>query len=334
MENPKISVIIPVYNVAPYLQQCLDSVRQQTFSDFEAILVDDGSTDDSGSISDSYAENDSRFVVIHKSNAGAGEARNAGLGVSRGQYIAFIDADDLVAPEYLERLLEAAEKYPGTITACDFVKFKGPGAYNFDINNHIHEAGYYVLKPQKLLKSFFNNEFLCYVWGKLYNREIIGNTVFSNFAIGEDSEFNSRVYRKAPEGLVKIQTPLYAYRKRRGSLLSSPFSENNRQHLDSILRVVHNYSHDDAETRSFALKRLYKNLLSLRYAAPEPYRKEVNAFFNQVVAESKKEFYRNTYIKRGFKTAVFILIRFPSLYRLFRWWAERYYYKEKLPTAK
>ena len=101
-KEPLISVIIPIYNVAPYLRECLDSVLAQTFADWEAICVDDGSTDESGAILDEYAARDSRFRIIHQKNAGVSAARNAALKKAQGEYIAFVDADDAVVSSWLQ----------------------------------------------------------------------------------------------------------------------------------------------------------------------------------------------------------------------------------------
>lgn len=106
---PKISVIVPVYNVEKYLPQCLDSILAQTFTDFELILVNDGSKDRSGNICDEYAQKDSRIVVIHKENGGASSARNSGLDIAKGEWISFIDSDDYVTPNYLSDLISEAQ---------------------------------------------------------------------------------------------------------------------------------------------------------------------------------------------------------------------------------
>ena len=106
MKSPIISVIVPVYNVEPYLTRCLDSILVQTFSDFELLLVDDGSSDCCGAICDTYAQKDSRVRVYHQTNAGVSHARNTGLDHARGQYVVFVDSDDYVLPGYLHSLYE------------------------------------------------------------------------------------------------------------------------------------------------------------------------------------------------------------------------------------
>jgi len=104
MQTPKVSIIVPVYNAEPYLRRCLDSILAQTFTDFEAVLVDDGSTDQSGAICDEYAKIDKRLKVVHQCNQGVSVARNNGLEISKGNWISFVDADDYVSSEYLQHL--------------------------------------------------------------------------------------------------------------------------------------------------------------------------------------------------------------------------------------
>jgi len=111
--RPMFSIIVPVYNVAPYLRECLDSVLAQTFTDWEAICVDDGSKDGSGMILDEYGEKDSRFRVVHQSNAGVSAARNAALDIAEGEWVCFLDADDKVLRRWLEDIAQAAKNHPG-----------------------------------------------------------------------------------------------------------------------------------------------------------------------------------------------------------------------------
>lgn len=121
---PKFSIIIPVYNVAPYLRECLDSVLVQTFTDWEAVCVDDGSTDESGAILDEYGRRDSRFVVIHQLNGGEGAARNTGLAVAKGEWICFLDSDDIFRSDALERFSEGIALDPETdLVSLRLLKF-------------------------------------------------------------------------------------------------------------------------------------------------------------------------------------------------------------------
>ena len=109
-KKPKISIIIPMYNVEKYLKRCLDSVRAQTFTDFQAILVDDGSPDKSGEIAESYAALDKRFIVVHKENGGLSDARNVGMSKASGEYIMYLDSDDFIHPQTMEIAYSLAQR--------------------------------------------------------------------------------------------------------------------------------------------------------------------------------------------------------------------------------
>ena len=114
-------MIVPVYNVAPYLQECLDSVLKQTYTKLEIILIDDGSTDASGKICDTYAQADKRVRVVHQKNAGLGPARNTGLNLCTGAYLAFVDSDDFLAPDMLELLYKNLLAQRADISICSFL---------------------------------------------------------------------------------------------------------------------------------------------------------------------------------------------------------------------
>ncbi len=119
MQNPKISIIVPVYNVGEYLTSCIPSIQNQTLPDWELILVNDGSTDNSGEICDTYAKQDSRIQVIHKKNEGVSIARNTGIALAKGEYLGFVDGDDTVLPEMYERLYTEAQHTNADIVMCD-----------------------------------------------------------------------------------------------------------------------------------------------------------------------------------------------------------------------
>ena len=133
---PKISIIVPVYNVEQYLAECIESIKDQSLTDIEIILVDDGSPDNSGAICDDYALKDDRIKVIHKKNGGLSSARNAGLEVAIGEYIGFVDSDDWVDGEMYEVLYKNAVENQAEIAACNIAKMGLDGQFeNFDIGN-------------------------------------------------------------------------------------------------------------------------------------------------------------------------------------------------------
>jgi len=134
---PKVSVIVPVYNAEKYLQECVDSILNQTLFDLELILVDDGSTDSSPALCDQYAAQDARVKVIHKPNGRAASARNAGLRTATGEYVAFVDSDDWISPDMYEKMLQTG----ADVTLCDYVRFQGEKEVPFTQPNVA--AGFY-----------------------------------------------------------------------------------------------------------------------------------------------------------------------------------------------
>ena len=138
--SPKISIVAPMYNVAPYLRECLDSVCGQTLADFEAILVDDGSPDDSGVIADEYAAKDSRFKVIHKQNGGVSAARNDGLAAATGEYVFLLDSDDYLAADALEKLYAKAGNGQIDVVLGDYVAFSDTSQTVYRVANKPFES--------------------------------------------------------------------------------------------------------------------------------------------------------------------------------------------------
>ena len=170
---PLISVIVPVYKVENYLDCCVQSIVNQTYSNLEIILIDDGSPDASGAMCDAWAEKDSRIRVIHQQNAGGGAARNAGLDAARGERIAFVDSDDYIAPDcyqYLHTLLEEG----ADIAECDFVETERNDAV---FGTDAGEISFYT--PLEAMRCHIRDTaFRQLIWNKLYRRETVGDIRF------------------------------------------------------------------------------------------------------------------------------------------------------------
>ena len=168
---PKFSIIIPVYNVAPYLRECLDSVLAQTFTEWEAICVDDGSTDGSGDILNEFADKDARIKVLHQANSGVSVARNCGLENAIGDWIGFVDSDDVVDADWLSCCMEAIANE----TSCDsivwgFQSFNDSQAINLGADSSI---------------SVGNKD----LWRNMFRKEVVGGVRFANLVRGEDILF-------------------------------------------------------------------------------------------------------------------------------------------------
>ena len=216
----KISVIIPVYNAADYLGACMDSVLAQQEPELEIILVDDGSTDESGTICERYRQQDSRVQVLHRPNGGAAAARNAGLAQASGTLIAFVDADDRVCPGYFSILARALRQADADVCICAYLKNGTPcltepsGADALIEKEHIGEA---VISQRRLGVV---------PWGKLFTREIIGETRFMEGRINEDDLFCMQVYARCKR-ILKLHEALYCYTENENGVTYSDFGIKN-----------------------------------------------------------------------------------------------------------
>ncbi len=212
---PKFSIIVPVYNVAPYLCECLDSVLAQTFTDWEAICIDDGSTDGSGAILDEYATSDKRFHVIHQQNAGVGAARNAGLDCAKGEWICFVDGDDLLAPVFLEIFNSQIALY-GEIKCfrVGFKKFYSKQEW-FIVKQDTIEFKEIDISSSISMRDFSSYLFVCYA----YKRELFDEVRFPGYVRGEDWCVLHKILLERVDRLVASEAQLYGYRQRPGSAM-------------------------------------------------------------------------------------------------------------------
>ena len=206
------SIIIPVYNVAPYLRECLDSVRAQTFGDWEAICVDDGSTDGSGAILDEYAAKDPRFRVFHQANAGVSAARNKALDVAKGEWIWFVDGDDVINFNSLQTILDLLHEAKGVgLIKIGYIRFKNTDKVEFA--NDKSDSN--IMNIASDIPISILDVMCCQV---IYNRNTIGKIRFLDYIGGEDRVFACSCLSAASKILV-IETSLYGYRQREDSVM-------------------------------------------------------------------------------------------------------------------
>lgn len=225
--KPIVSVVIPVYQVKLYLAHCLDSVINQNYNELEIIVIDDGSTDGSELICDQYAAKDSRIKVIHQKNSGLSVARNMGIKESRGEYITFVDSDDIVSLEMVEEMVSLATKED-----ADVVKIGVIRKYSIEECASVLK-GYTVQTGLSSLHLLFssNSQIVCGC-GKLFRRDIIANTRFPVGRYFEDEYFVPRIYARAKK-VVLSDSELYFYMQRdNDSILRGIFTQKKAQ--DSI----------------------------------------------------------------------------------------------------
>lgn len=221
----RISVIVPVYNAEKYLVRCIESVLAQSLPDYELILIDDGSLDNSGLLCDDFAKRDERIRVIHQKNGGAAAARNAGLDISAGEWIAFIDSDDLVHPDYLRVLYETAVMQKADVAACRYRSFHDESIIRF-------ERTPIALSKEDAEAYWVGDRTGATVpWGKLYHNSIFSGIRFPIGRIGED-EFVTYKILFGCEKLVVIDVPLYYYFVNRGGVSRSDYFKRLPDILD------------------------------------------------------------------------------------------------------
>lgn len=186
----RISVIVPIYNVEKYLNRCVDSILNQTFADFECILIDDGSPDNCGKICDEYAEKDKRIRVIHKENGGLSDARNAGIKVAQGEYLSFIDSDDWIHPQMLEILYNGITKNDVLVSVCAYERVETEKPFK-----NIKNPEYEILKGM----DFFTEDNVTAVvaWNKLYHKSLFDSIRYPVGKIHEDEFTTYKILYKA-----------------------------------------------------------------------------------------------------------------------------------------
>ena len=213
----EVSIIVPVYQVEKYIRQCVDSILAQTFTDFELILVDDGSKDKSGQICDEYARMDTRVKVIHKENGGAADTRNRGMDQAVGNYVMFVDSDDYLAPTMLECLYRNMLNENADIAACNYLYFYENDRQKDFATNVKSE----VLTGAEIFyyrKNERNYGFWTVVWNKLMKRETVGKVRFPSGKYYEDEFWANEIYQMDIK-IVTIQECLYYYRQHENSTM-------------------------------------------------------------------------------------------------------------------
>lgn len=238
MELPIISVVVPVYNVEKYLEKCLNSILEQTYKNFEVILVDDGSSDCCFNICEQYAKKDTRIKAFHKKNGGLADARNYGIKRAIGNYITFIDSDDFVKKEYLEFLLSLLEKHNADISMCgNFRYWEGKKVKSVKKVEVRVFSGLEAVENLLYQKNIENS-----AWGKLYKRELFDNIQYPKGKLYEDLGTTYKIIFNA-ERVVWSSIQKYFYLQRESSIMSRKFSNQNMDRVylsEEILQFVHN----------------------------------------------------------------------------------------------
>lgn len=314
-----ISVIIPVYNVKPFLNEAVESVISQSFTDWEMILVDDGSTDGCPEICDNYALKDSRIKVIHQKNRGLSAARNAGLDLCRGDYIAFLDSDDYYYPDLLSTAFEAMQKHN-----TDIVEFNISIAGN---SKGLFKTPEGIYSGHQAMIMQVEGKISTAVWNKLYKRGLWESLHFSEGRNYEDLDIILPLIEKS-ESIYIINKPLIAYRLRKESITFTNSLKNHKDFSASFssyagfieTHIPEYFSQEHLEQAYYSrLKHLIVEYCSCPQAKI-PGRKPVQDYLRKEIDECRTKVNFST-VSFKTKAALFLLKRFPAsippLYRLY-----------------
>ena len=232
MNRPLISVIVPIYMVEQYLDECVGSLRSQTLKNIEIILVDDGSPDNCPAMCDKYSAEDERIKVIHKESGGVSDARNKGIDAATGEYLFFIDSDDYAMSEMCGALHSLAEETNADIVCGGFLEIYGDDRrpWKDDGLNTVYSG------KEALSELLKGNNVNGFVWGKLYRRELFDNVRFQGGMIYEDLYISPDIYLKA-EKVAVTHKPLCVYRHRGGSLTSEKYTPKVMDAVKACRRV-------------------------------------------------------------------------------------------------
>lgn len=258
--NIKLSIILPVYNVAPYLKMCLDSILEEIKDDTEVIIIDDGSTDDSPSICDAYAFKDNRIRVRHQLNAGQSAARNAGLSAARGLYISFIDSDDFIDSRVLNYMVNALEKSNADFAISSFVSIP----YNcvqrnfelFDIKS------FSLISSEDFLQGI--QKYAMQVWNKVYRRTFIEGLNFKEGILYEDVAYIHDIAMRMSKA-VYIDTPMYYYRIARPGSTVSAFKMTRLPAYDDVQTFVSDVHERFSKKAYLSISRMAANFFQQQY---------------------------------------------------------------------
>lgn len=232
-----VSVIIPVYNTEMYLSACIDSVLCQEHVSLEIILVDDGSTDASPRICDDYARKYDKIRALHIQNSGPATAKNEGLKIAQGNYIALTDSDDKMQPLMLHKMISAGYEHDADIICCNYKQIDENG--NISHLNSTNQQ--YVLNHEEGLVHFFSKDKIySQCWTKLYKRQMLVDHHIENdpgLRTDEDFIFNIRAFTHAKTTII-VDEPLYEYNHRESSLAHAYFKKNISQYIDNRIKRV------------------------------------------------------------------------------------------------
>ena len=306
----KISIIVPIYNVENYIVRCLNSIINQTYTNIEIILVDDGSPDNCPQICDEYAKRDSRIRVIHKANGGLSDARNAGMRIATGDWFGFVDSDDFVHPQMYEILLNNALTTNAELSVCDYCLTLEEEEGQFSLDNKVKVI------DQPIYDFICNKAFSVNAWNKLYKRSLFNDLEYPVGLLYEDLATTYKVVNLA-ERVTVTDAKLYAYIQRSNSIMGSTRFMMKKDKVTIVREMWDFFEQSNLSakreylraTLEYCLSDVFNMLGSGTWKTNTNYRKALKEFVftnNKIInIELNISFYR--------RTVLFLALLFPKI---------------------
>lgn len=317
-----ISIIVPVYNVDAYIQDCLNSIARQTYKNIEVIMVDDGSTDASGQICDRYCELDERFHVIHKKNVGVSSARNSGLEAARGEYIGFVDPDDWIDEYMYEMLYADMSEHDVDVVTCAYYEIyrSSTTIKSFPLRGMVSSD-----KALESLMLYFD----AYLWCRLYRRQVFDGIRFIEGRNYEDVEAMPRLILNC-KYIFFDDRPMYYYRlKREGSIVATNNVKNIQDYFYSYMDILKNMKQSRPDFAGLAIKGAAIGYIvqCKRLAMVERLTKEQRGelrYYKRIFLEEIKGIRRKSGLSSKEKIELFLSLYCTGIFMwLFKWCGRR-----------
>lgn len=311
-----ISIIIPVYKVEAYLKNCIESVIGQTYKNLEIILVDDGSPDNCSKICDEYASIDNRIKVIHKENGGLSSARNAGLDIATGDYLSFIDSDDFVSKEFIEKLHSLCVNNDTEISICDYMQFQD------EVELKDVEVKIDTYSPHGIQKNMYSNDYakMVVVWNKLYKKSLYENLRFPIGKINEDEFTTYKVFYNTKKNVVVTNEPLYFYRYNENSIMGKKYNIKRLDVLDAYEERKKFYKQLDEKELFERTVIKYQEFIMDHFLWTKEYIEDSEKIAKEIFKKAKENYedykkIENKPIKKKIKINFFMIM--PNVYSFF-----------------
>lgn len=315
--NQKVSIVIPVYNVEKYIERCLKSILNQTLDSIEVIVIDDGSTDNSGKICDEFSSKYKNIKTFHKKNEGVSSARNLGITLAKGEYIGFVDPDDFIHINMYKVLYENAKKVNSDITICSVNEIRGNNIFTED-----NTGKFMMYSKSEAINGYFNDIYPFnhnYLCNKLFKKELFDNVRMNEkIAYQEDSEIMIKLLN-ASDSIAYIGKPLYNYDLREGSLSSGKISKGKITAERAFYSIYEYTGYNICEYKSKALLKYIGLVFNIVIEIIKNYEEYKEEYLNMItrIREIYCELLKTKGIPVKYKIHATLIIVSPRLYKLY-----------------